>query len=646
MTACLLLVMAGVRQGDRSTAGWVPAAFVTLFASITAVGYVLSALNRFSEAGAWLSILAPLAFVLIAVTRVRVVRPAIPKAAERPHIARDLRWHWIVIVSVGAVVAAMQFVLIVATAPHNADSLTYHMARVGYYLQHGNIDSYPANYWAQLMHPKNSAIGMSFLVLVAKGWSNAAQFLQFLAWPVLVASNYGICCRLDIDRRAGAIVALASGLIVEVLMQSTTTQDDLYIAAMGAAFIYFSIGFLLRPTVREGLLLGAAAGLAFGTKLSAVVMLLPACVVVAGVACSMRMQLGAKDRLVRLALIATGFLAGCALFGLPAGYWENWRIYGSPMGDPSVIAGKSLQGTSLSGRAELGVINAARFALDFIDPSGLPMTGVPRRSLLLVRHTAAHALKKVGLDIEAAPTLSTAYDPTNAAYEAHEDLSYWGIWAWAFFVPAIVLGAANPRHRASAMVFLSGGVLFWLLQAFTGIYDPWRGRYFIQAVVFVVPAAALGVALLSHTALRRAVLMCLIAVCCAVSFDAVRFRSLSHWRSSLRLDWVGQVTRNAPTLDPVLRRLDVLVPQDASLIVTLEMAQGEFPMFGRRMTRKLYPAPDQAEFAKLRSEGRGDFLVFNRLFEALPTDCALGEGFYLRKLGPGTLSGCKSDQVN
>lgn len=55
---------------------------------------------------------------------------------------------------------AMTFLLALYVPPNNHDSMTYHLARVGYYLQQGSLKSYPAANIRQTVFPANAEILM------------------------------------------------------------------------------------------------------------------------------------------------------------------------------------------------------------------------------------------------------------------------------------------------------------------------------------------------------------------------------------------------------------------------------------------------------------------------------------------------------
>ena len=116
-------------------------------------------------------------------------------------------------------------------APHNWDSITYHLARVAYYLQHNNLNYFDANYWAQVIHPKNSSILLIYTFLVSGRNENLFQMVQFISYWSAIASVYAISRKIGNNQTQSIFAATTSALLVEWLMEATTTQNDLTITA-------------------------------------------------------------------------------------------------------------------------------------------------------------------------------------------------------------------------------------------------------------------------------------------------------------------------------------------------------------------------------------------------------------------------------
>lgn len=118
--------------------------------------------------------------------------------------------------------------------PNNWDSMTYHMARVLYWMQNGSISYFPTTIDRQnLMNP-----GAEYVILLLQslsGTDSLANFVQFVSYLLLVSATPSFLRLLGIQRRlANWGVILTASLPMGVL-QATSTQNDLVAACLGLA---------------------------------------------------------------------------------------------------------------------------------------------------------------------------------------------------------------------------------------------------------------------------------------------------------------------------------------------------------------------------------------------------------------------------
>jgi hypothetical protein len=534
----------------------------------------------------------------------------------------------------------LQIITIIFVAPGNTDSMTYHLARVGYYIQHGNINAYNSNFWAQLMHPKNSAILMSFVALATDKWINSTQIVQFVSWLVLATSIFGICRHLEVNRRVAAIVAIAVALVPEVLMEASTTQDDLYIAALAAAFVYMSIIAINSTSLTAYIVAGLSFGIAIGVKTSALIPLASSVALLVVMAYFERgPRSSISDATAKLVKLAICCVVGAIFFALPAGYLENYRIYGNPLGDNQVLTTKVLHTANSIDAIKLYAANLVRYVVDWLDPSGLPPSNIVFQTYDRLRTAAASLASFLGLPVMSAPSLTPPYTPISSmTTRAHEDFSWWGVWGIAFFIPTM-LYALIQRGRAIKWGFILASLIFCGLQA-TGVYDPWRGRYFIQMLAFVAPVSAIGLNGFCNRKYARLVMAAAFIVCSATSIYSLLSRRNGPFLETVKADWLAQTTRNTNELRPVFKKLNQLIPMNEPLIVSFNDAYSEFPLFGEHLQRRLYPAPDLLTLRQLEQRHIAKYVIFNQVVSPTFSDCRLGDGYYLRRIDAGKISGC------
>jgi len=193
---------------------------------------------------------------------------------------RSLRWAFVAYGWVAALViplAALLAVIASAYAPSNWDSMTYHLARVAHWIQRGSVSAYDTNIYRQTVLAPGAEYVLLGLQSVAAS-DRLANGFQFFAWLVVVGSA------APLARIAGAPRAIASwaGPIVAgaptLVLQATSTQNDLVASALAVAIVCASLPFLHRaprPRPADLTLLGIVLGAAFLVKASAIICAAP-----------------------------------------------------------------------------------------------------------------------------------------------------------------------------------------------------------------------------------------------------------------------------------------------------------------------------------------------------------------------------------
>jgi hypothetical protein len=545
-----------------------------------------------------------------------------------------------------AMLALVNLDLVLNTAPHNWDSQTYHLARLAYAIQHGNLANFDANYWAQVTHPKNATVLLAFTYLASGRNENLTQLVQFLSYIVATAAVYGIARRAGARRFGGLFAAAVFALLTECLMQAITTQNDLLAAALIGCAAYGLLAHRERGGPGYLALAAAAAAMALGVK-SSVLLAMPPLALVAAYALvptwrrseasppkPLRHRLdGDASPLQIIAVLASAGAASVALFVLPAGYVENWLVYGHPIGPAYVRQLHAFEGQPISTVLLNGTRNLARFAFEFLSLDGLPPYGDVADAQRALRRLPEQAARAAGLELESAEATRApfVYDKLPAA---HEDISYWGVFGFALIWPAVGLMLIGFIRSPAGRVLALAGILFWVLQAYSGPYDPWRGRYSVLCAALVVPAVGLWIGR-PHGWLTRAALTAIVLVGCFSGLSAVLGRANSAPEHVYSLDRVGQLTRNRPNYADPVRLFERIVPPDATVAVHFGEDMFEYPLFGAGLTRTLIPvngfyhgpiaAPPQAQYLLYSSQLYAD---------ARPGDIRLGEDWMLRAL-PG-----------
>ena len=165
-----------------------------------------------------------------------------------------------------ALAAVVNFIVILGLEPSNSDALDYHLPRIMYYLQHGNLNYFGASYWAIVIHPKVATVLMLYSYLIGDLNANLTQLVQFFAYFVSTLAVYGICRHLGQSRRHSAFAALVFSLLTIVLMEASSAQNDLLLTAFTGCLLYLLLAYRTAREVKYLWLASVALALALGVK--------------------------------------------------------------------------------------------------------------------------------------------------------------------------------------------------------------------------------------------------------------------------------------------------------------------------------------------------------------------------------------------
>lgn len=234
-------------------------------------------------------------------------------------------------VVVGLVVVGTCTLIVALCAPPNTwDSMTYHMARVAEWYDHGTVAFYPTAIDRQLWQPPFA----EYLLLVTYGVLAGRDYLANL--PQWIAAAGAVVAAMEIARLLGAsrTLQLVSALVVAttptVVLEASSTQNDLLAALWLSVAAYLALSEYIEPTgqVMDAVLFGAAFGLAIGTKGTALPMGLPWLLVF--LVASLK-PAGIRTGVRQAALVIVTILA------LNAGsYTRNLESFDSPLGPADV----------------------------------------------------------------------------------------------------------------------------------------------------------------------------------------------------------------------------------------------------------------------------------------------------------------------
>jgi hypothetical protein len=637
---------------------WVIFTFVFLAAQIVAAGFALSFFNRLASGLWWAAWGCALAALAAGVSLSRRT----PGRSRSPHPFGRGWWRALpagerrvlrIILAAAAATGLLNAGVVLFSAPHTWDTLAYRLPRVVYYLQRGNLGYFDANIVNQVAVQTGSSVLALFALSASGGNENLTQLWQFLAYWTAAACVFGISREIGLKRSAALLAAGIFALLTVCLMQSTTDQSDMLLAACAGGAAYSLIAYRRRP--RGPLLLVSALGIGLGLGIKAsFALFLPSLLLIVAYVFLRRGRPFGVRGLGRLALLT---LAAVLILAIPAGYWANYRIFNHPLGPeiwrtvnayeerpPSFIlrsAGKTL----------------LRDTFDFLSLDGMPALPLVWKLQNTLRYPLWALSSAARIDLEQGLFEPWFYFPPP---HSHEDYSSWGIFGWALVWPALILAAVRLGRRRGPGVLAWAALAFIAVHALCGVYDfGGRARYFLPATVLALPAAgwwfyARGRALKVWLA-AAAVLGSLSALTAvlfryrgAVWFDQsvwLRGRLTAAqeetWalpgrtESVFRMDRLSQVLRDSPVFDKAIRNFERLVPPTATVAAAINPYSMEYLLFGPRLTRKiiplnsfhraLQPVPPEADYLLWADD-------FDEIYNRGAGDTHLGKDWWLRNL--------------
>src|SRR5688572_18138558 len=166
------------------------------------------------------------------------------------------------------VIGGTTLLVALVAAPNSWDSMTYHLARVAQWYDHGTAEHYYTAIDRQLWQPPFG----EYFVLLGYGSLGGRDYLanlpQWLAGVGAVLVAMEIAGLLGASRRSCYMIALFIATAPAIILQSSSTLTDLLGGFWLVCTAWLALAQYLAPgsAPRDALWIGIALGLAIGTK--------------------------------------------------------------------------------------------------------------------------------------------------------------------------------------------------------------------------------------------------------------------------------------------------------------------------------------------------------------------------------------------
>ena len=526
-------------------------------------------------------------------------------------------------------VTGITLINIVSLPQANWDILTYHLSRAAYYIQQSNLSYLDSNYWAQSVHPKISAIFNIYFLLAFMKNDSFTAFIQFSAYIISSVSVYGICRLIGINRISGLSSALVFSLLIQCIMQSSTSQNDMLIASYLAVSVYMILKFRECRMFNRLSAAIISVSIMLGIKTSAVLVLPPLLFLAAFYVRFENIVSALKAVLVSAIFI---IIVTC-----PSGYIENYSIFGSLAGPAEVKTRHTMAGRSFEYIAGTGFKNALRFSFDFLSIDGFTDNEAFKNINRVLRFLPEKMIRAAGIELDDTSEMRPgSYFSYDKSPYANEDLSYFGIMGFAFILPIIVLSLLNYPRNKNAAIFSAAAALFFILQSYLTIYDSWRARQFIAMAVLAVPACGFYFERIGKNKILNRYIFFIVLLGCLSASSSVLFRKYQPLFSVYSMNYEGMRTRSGGSYYQTSRNFEAAVPEGASVAVALPQDNPEYLFFGKNMSRKLFPVNSFFNGLRPVPEHCGYLLFTGNVIKPEKSDVQLGvasfKKIYLRTL--------------
>ena len=513
----------------RGRAPFAVAGGVTAGAVVVALSLALSVPEALSRTG----LLAGEALVAAACVAVWLRRGREPMPSWNPSSVLRCVPRSLVVLVAGAALA-LQFYVALAVAPNNWDSMTYHLSRAAYWLQYQSVGPFPGGTIRQV----DSAPNGELLQAWTMAFTGSDRFASLVQWGCLVGTGLCVFAGARLLRFAPPAAAFAASVFVilpQPIMQATSTQNDVIVTFFLTACALFTVRGIRDRHVGDLAIAAAAAGLALGTKGTALF-------AAPGLALIAMAAVVAYRPGRRLLLIAAGlYVSGLIVLG-SFSYVSNLERTGSPFGGLTAQTGVP-EDMSLPE-------NAALIAWSLVDAPG---TSVPFADTVLLRVGRA-----LGTGLESA-TFNWAVDTS-----VHEDTVGFGMVGWLLLVPLMAFCLLRRRASAAQRVLAAAALMFLTLFFLRIGFNPWVCRLMIPMVALAAPLLAL---LAGRPWLRGATLtLALLSLLPTLMLNRSKvLLTPPDTPSVLAGDRVQQQTVNRPDVAPMLRWMAANVPATADI---------------------------------------------------------------------------------
>ena len=548
-----------------------------------------------------------------------------------------------------SILTIAQVYLIFNTPPNEWDSMTGHLNRILYFLNQGttehfigtnfNVDTYPKSFCSIQVYP--------FLM---SGYNeHFFKLPNYGSFWLICFGTYGILKQLGASYKSRLFGSLIVFLSPNIIMQSILTDTDIVLGAYLVSIIYLILVFKNTQRLIYIYFVGLAFGLALSHKITFVFSFLPLLIIYLFVIFSSSQY----KILYKLKHFIYAHLIGIIFFVAPTGYIANYLYYNHPIGPEVATRHQSVERAgSLPNLMVQGSRNVVRYTFDLLNFDGLRNWTIVEEKQILLKSKLVKLDKYFNLGLESTTDFTIIPFSFNRRFEFFNGSPIYGSIFILLILPAIFIYFRRPNFIKG--IFLSAFILHFLILAYSAPYDPWKGRYMISSLIYIVPFFIYIGDYFFYQAPARFFKLTFVFTITIISISALstiglNLRALpfdAYGRKSiLKLNRMEALTVSRPDITLAYQNFDKIVPSNAIVALGTINDDYEYPLWGKDFKRKLIPInPFGKGLQKIPKEAQYLFFAAS-VIKPMKTDIRLGsqldmksgimvpaEDYYVRKL--------------
>jgi hypothetical protein len=487
------------------------------------------------------------------------------------------------------------------------------------------VDTYPKSFCSIQVYPfLMSGMNEHFFKL-----PNYGSF-----W-LICFGTYGILKQLGASYKSRLFGSLIVFLSPNIIMQSILTDTDIVLGAYLICIIYLVLAFKNTHQIIYIYFSGFAFGLALSHKITFVYSLLPLLLIYSySFYTFLKLNFWENGKHIILSHIL-----GILFFAAPTGYIANYMYYKHPIGPVEATKHQSVERAgSVENLLIQGSRNVIRYSFDIMNFDGLRNWSFVEEKQISFKSKLAKIDNYLNLGLEKTTDFTIIPFSFNRRFEFFNGSPIYGSIFILLLLPAIFIFLTRPDFNKG--IFLLAFILHFSFLAYTAPYDPWKGRYMISSLIYIVPYFIyIGDCIFYNKPSRLLqfifVLSVVIISISALSTIGLNLRALPFdfygKKSISKLNRIEALTVSRPDITLAYENFEKIVPSNAIVALGTINDDYEYPLWGKDFKRKLIPInPFGLGIQKIPTDAQYLFFA-SSVIKPLESDIRLGTQLEMKK---------------